>query len=560
MTAAKRNDLNWFPHFNDSSGVPDDSPQAVPLGNIVYFTLTFINHSQIVASARGAGRGCGEAGALYRFNDIGDVQSGGAAALKLDARPRRMAKAQLVSDLGRNIGSPEWLRGFAVCAGLCGAAYLLAPSFDPLLAAAPAPLSHAHWEEARALSIAPLAYGADTGRRLAPTAAVQVLNDTPERPSIDLLASLAPADGFARALRRAGASAADADQAASLVGSAMPLSNVSFGTTANITLGRRANKSVDRPLDLLAFRAAFDLKIEVRRMAGALVLSRIPIAVDNTPLRFQARVGTSLYRSARAAGVPTSAVETYIKVLASQIDLDAIRPDDRIDVVLAHRRAATGESETGQLLLAGLQRGSSSRLQLMPWTENGKTQWFEASGVGRSSGMFQRPVPGVVSSNFGPRMHPILGYTRMHKGLDFRAGYGTPILAAASGRVVRAGWAGGYGQQVRIDHGGPYATSYSHMSRMAVAWGQYVRQGQVIGYVGSTGLATGPHLHYELYYNGQQINPASASYIQRAQLSGPALASFRSKLRSLLNVPVTVGATPETKIAEATALGRPARI
>jgi murein DD-endopeptidase MepM/ murein hydrolase activator NlpD len=174
--------------------------------------------------------------------------------------------------------------------------------------------------------------------------------------------------------------------------------------------------------------------------------------------------------------------------------------------------------------------------------------------------MFQRPVPGVVSSNFGPRMHPILGYTRMHRGLDFRAGYGTPILAAASGRVVRAGWAGGYGQQVRIDHGAPYGSSYSHMSRMIVGPGQYVRQGQVIGYVGATGLATGPHLHYELYYNGQQINPAAASYIQRAQLSGPALASFRSKLRGLLSVPVTVGASPETMIAEAASPAKPARI
>ena len=95
---------------------------------------------------------------------------------------------------------------------------------------------------------------------------------------------------------------------------------------------------------------------------------------------------------------------------------------------------------------------------------------------------------------------------------------------------------------------------------MSVAPGQYVQQGQVIGYVGATGLATGPHLHYELYYNGQQINPASASYVQRAQLSGPALASFRNKLRSLLNVPVTVGASPATMTAEAATPGRPARI
>jgi murein DD-endopeptidase MepM/ murein hydrolase activator NlpD len=513
---------------------------------------------------------------LYQFNDMGVVSSGGASALKLDtllprpafatpSRPQQMSarisKIELVTDLGRDIGSPTWLRGFAVCAALCGAAFALTPPLEPLLAASPAPLADAQWDEARALSISPLAFGADTGRRLAPTNAVRILNETPERPSVDLLAALAPGEGFARALRRAGASATDADQAAALVSSALPLTHVGFGTTANITLGRRPNKSVDRPLDSLAFRAAFDLKIEVKRVGSGLVLSRIPIAVDNTPLRFQGQVGTSLYRAARAAGAPAGAVESYIKALATQIDVGVIRPTDRFDIIVAHRRAATGESETGALLFAGLQRGSANRLQLMQWSENGKTQWFEASGVGRTSGIFQRPVPGTVSSNFGMRMHPILGYSRMHKGMDFRAGYGTPILAAASGRIIRAGWAGGYGQQVRIAHEGAYATSYSHMSRMIVGSGQAVRQGQVIGYVGSTGLATGPHLHYELYYNGQQINPAAASYIQRAQLAGPALVSFRNKLRGLLNVPVSVGAAPvATQIAQAVVPGKPTRI
>src|SRR3546814_15685194 len=103
----------------------------------------------------------------------------------------------------------------------------------------------------------------------------------------------------------------------------------------------------------------------------------------------------------------------------------------------------------------------------MQWEYGGRPQWFEASGDGNSSGMLQLPVPGRVTSAFGKRRHPILGYTRMHKGMDFRAGHGTPILAAADGRVVRAGRAGGYGKQVRIKHEGGLVTSYSHMSRTA---------------------------------------------------------------------------------------------
>src|SRR5690606_18402348 len=115
----------------------------------------------------------------------------------------------------------------------------------------------------------------------------------------------------------------------------------------------------------------------------------------------------------------------------------------------------------------------------------------------QSGGGLTQPVPGSVSSSYGLRMHPILGYARMHRGLDFRGGHGTPIVAVADGRVTRAGWAGGYGNQVRLNHAGGLATSYSHMSRIAVSPGARVRQGQVIGYIGSTGLSTGPHLHFE---------------------------------------------------------------
>ena len=175
-------------------------------------------------------------------------------------------------------------------------------------------------------------------------------------------------------------------------------------------------------------------------------------------------------------------------------------------------------------------------LKMMAWEQGGRVQWFEASGVGQAKGLLQRPVPGSVSSKFGLRRHPILGYTRMHTGMDFRAGHGTPILAATDGRVSRAGWAGGYGKQVRIAHAGGLMTSYSHMSRIVAKPGERVKQGELIGYVGSTGLSTGPHLHYELYRGGKPINPASVRFTTRAQLSGRDLAAFKAKLGSLLAI------------------------
>ena len=357
-------------------------------------------------------------------------------------------------------------------------------------------------------------------------------------------------------LERAGVGGTEASQVADMIGDVVSLEDIRPGTIMDLTLGRRPNRTVARPLDGLSFRARFDLKVEMRRIDGRFALNAIPIAVDETPLRIQGRVGASLYRSARAAGVPARVVESYIRALTSQISVPSgLNSDDRFDIIIEHRRAATGETETGQLLYAGLDRDAGRDLQLMQWSSDGRAQWFEASGVGRESGGLVQPVPGPITSNYGLRMHPILRYSRMHRGIDFRAAYGTPILAATDGRVTRAGWAGGHGRQVRLSHAGGLATSYSHMSRIAVSPGATVRRGQVIGYVGSTGLSTGPHLHYEMYRNGASINPRTVRFTQRAQLSGGELASFRSRLRSLLGTPV--GAAQP--VQQAAAGGAPTR-
>jgi murein DD-endopeptidase MepM/ murein hydrolase activator NlpD len=126
----------------------------------------------------------------------------------------------------------------------------------------------------------------------------------------------------------------------------------------------------------------------------------------------------------------------------------------------------------------------------------------------------------------------------MHAGMDFAASYGSPIYAVTDGRVSYAGWHGGHGKYVRLEHGGGIGSGYAHMSRVAVAAGQMVRRGQVIGYVGSTGLSTGPHLHYELYRGGATVNPNSIKFTQVAQLSGAALNAFRARLAELQRLPV----------------------
>jgi murein DD-endopeptidase MepM/ murein hydrolase activator NlpD len=229
-------------------------------------------------------------------------------------------------------------------------------------------------------------------------------------------------------------------------------------------------------------------------------------------------------------------VQQYLRALGAEVDLDsAISNGDEFDLVVEYRRAATGEVEAGKLLYAGLLRDGKPRKQLMRWGKDGR--FFEASGVGEQRGGLLSPVASRgISSSYGLRRHPILGYSRMHAGIDFRASYGSPIYAVSDGTVQFAGRHGGHGNFVKLSHGGGLGTGYAHMSRIAVSAGEHVRRGEVIGYVGSTGLSTGPHLHYEMYRNGATVNPSSVQFVMRAQLSGQELASFRARLAELQRI------------------------
>lgn len=497
------------------------------------------------------------------------VLAGRYEAWRLSAS-RWIAGLDLAPDLAEDIGSRRWLRGLGTMVGLGAVALAFWPDLTPLEARPAMPQDPAVTSELRSQMILPLALGADSGRRMGPTAAVIPLKSAPERPQIQLVVTLAPGDSFASMLRRAGVAAADIDRAAALVGEAVAVGDIAPGTQMDLLLGRRPAPGQPRPLDSLAFRARFDLELGLTRPgvgtvapdgtpippSGPLALKRNVIRVDETPLRVRGTVGASLYRSMRQAGVPASAVQEYLKALDAQIDMEReVRASDEFDIIIAYRRAATGERQAGQLLYAGVDRGGRPRTQLMRWGREGR--FYEASGVGEQRRGLLAPVPGAITSGFGMRRHPILGYRRMHAGLDFKARYGTPIVAVSDGRVSAAGRAGGCGIAVRLEHGGGLSTRYCHMSRMAVSAGQSVRRGQVIGYVGSTGLSTGAHLHYEMYRGGRAINPASVAFVTRAELSGTELIDFRRQLLRLKDV--EVGAALKDLAPLATEVEEPAR-
>ena len=286
-------------------------------------------------------------------------------------------------------------------------------------------------------------------------------------------------------------------------------------TGERLAAGALVEPLADRPARPAKLRAAAATKA-----AAPQVLS-----LTDGPVRVSGIVGADLNAALRAAGVPDGLAMDYIRALATRIDLaTGIGVTDRFDLVL----------DGGRLAYAGLDRIGASDLMLMRWTISGKADWIDANGLGGQTAGMAWPVPPRVSSDFGMRRHPVLGSMRFHRGIDLRAGMGEPIRAAADGQVASAGWAGGHGRQVRISHAAGLATSYSHMSRIAAVPGQLVRQGQVIGYVGSSGLSTGPHLHYEVYKDGRFVDPRNVRFAGASRIEPREAQAFRARLRQLL--------------------------
>ena len=244
-----------------------------------------------------------------------------------------------------------------------------------------------------------------------------------------------------------------------------------------------------------------------------------------------ATIDSSLYLAAMQAGIPANLVVEIIRMFSYEVDFQRdVHQGDEFEVFFNRYFTSEGQpAKAGDILAASMTLSGKKHLLYRYEMAGGEAEYFDVNGQSAKSLLMKTPVDGArISSGFGQRNHPILGYTRMHKGIDFAVPAGTPVMAAGSGTVVFAGPAGEYGNLVVINHANNYATAYGHLSRFANALraGARVRQGDVVAYSGMTGLATGPHLHYEIRVKNMQVNPASVRIASGQKLEGVELRSF----------------------------------
>jgi len=351
--------------------------------------------------------------------------------------------------------------------------------------------------------------------------------DRPETVSV----KVRPGETLQGAVQRSGVGADEANQVVSTLQSAMDTVNIKAGMAFEAAIARRRDN--DRgPARLvgLSMRTSPSSTVTVSRtFDGALKLREIEEEVrDETKVSCGAMNG-SFYESVAAVGGSPAVISQAAKLFSHKIDFSRdIKDGDQFCLVFDRK-----VTESGRTIEAGdLEYAEVKGQRFYAFERDGKTQFFDESGKNIKGFLLRTPVDGArITSTFGMRRHPILGYARGHKGVDFGAGTGTPILAAGDGVVLEAKRWAGYGNWLRIRHAGNWDTGYAHISRYAkgIRPGMRVSQGQVVAYVGSTGMSTGPHLHYEVWLNGQRVNPIGAKVPQGTVLSGGELAAFKAK-------------------------------
>ncbi len=358
-----------------------------------------------------------------------------------------------------------------------------------------------------------------------------------ERPE-NIAVKVRPGETLQGAVQRAGVAPEDAQAVVATLQGAIDTVNIKAGmafeaAVAQRRSGRGGIGGGPARLIGLSMRTSPNSTLTVSRtFDGALRLRELEEKVKDEKKVACGEMNGSFYESVANVGGTPAVISEAAKLFSHKIDFSRdIHEGDRFCLVFERKVTESGRTiEAGDLEYAEVKGQKFYAFDRRD--SDGKPQFFDELGKNIKGFLLRTPVDGArITSVFGMRKHPVLGYTRAHQGVDFGAGTGTPILAAGDGVVLEAKRWGGYGNWLRIRHAGQWDTGYGHISRYApgIHAGSRVRQGQVVAYVGSTGLASGPHLHYEVWLKGQRVNPIGAKVPQGTILAGSELASFKSQ-------------------------------
>ncbi|AMJ62095.1 M23 family metallopeptidase [Bosea sp. PAMC 26642] len=288
------------------------------------------------------------------------------------------------------------------------------------------------------------------------------------------------------------------------------------------------------------------VSLQKQEVAGPMRPQRKPAQSDDEEEDDEEGTGARLYESLYETGlrheVPRPMIDELVRIFSYDLDFQQrVRTGDNLEIVFTE----DDEGERGEILSAALTIGGETRRVFRYQApEDGLIEYFDEEGKSLKKFLLRKPIAdGEMRSGFGMRYHPIMRYSKMHTGVDWANRIGTPILAAGNGTVISAGWSSGYGKHTEIQHANGYVTTYSHQSNFAngIVPGAKVRQGQVIGYLGSTGLSTGPHLHYEVKVNDNFVNPMKIRVPRGRELEGRTLAEFKRQRDTIQELNVRAG-------------------
>ena len=350
--------------------------------------------------------------------------------------------------------------------------------------------------------------------------------------TIDFTVTVYPGDTLMEAVLSVGATPTEAHEAIQALTKIFDPRRLMVGQDIRVTF---ADEDLEIPIArLLAINVAVDVDREmaaIRSEAGGFAPFEIIKELDRQYVRASSTIDSNLFLAAERAGVPANTLMELIRIYSWDVDFQRdIRDGDSFEVFFEMLHDAAGNPvKEGNILYAQMTLSGTS-LPLYRYEDaDGIIDYYNGDGHSVRKALLRTPVDGArLSSGFGMRLHPIAGYSRMHQGIDFAAPSGTPIKAAGDGVIEVAGRNGGYGNYIRIRHNSEHKTAYAHMKKFAsgIRVGARVRQGQTIGYVGTTGSSTGPHLHYEVMVNNAQVNPMSLKLPTGRRLVSSELAVF----------------------------------